>query len=145
MAGDELCIMHSWVVSERHMYRQPEACDSAVGLAPLEQPAHLEVVSSAVWPQTSPRLLESSPRSPGRRCPSKLRMTLFCLKPFLTNWGWLFLHGIRDALISHVLDAARLRRSSGCFRNGNRGGNFWESLERQLMEKPKDLQKRRQG
>ena len=41
----------------------------------------------------------------------------------------LVFHGIRDAFISHLLDAAHLRRSSGCFRNGSRGETF-ESLWR---------------
>lgn len=78
-----------------------QGCDSAMGLAPREAAStpgsgFLSCVSLG---QSLPSLLKSSPRSTGLRCPSKLRMTLFCPKTFLTSGVALFFHAIRDALI----------------------------------------------
>lgn len=69
--------MNTALFSKGHTCRQPEICDSDMGMAPPEQPAHLEMGFRAAWPcpylisRTS--LLESSPGRAGLICPSNSR------------------------------------------------------------------------
>lgn len=63
-------------------------------------------------------------------------MTLLFLKPFLTKEGVaLFFHGIRDAFISHIVDATHLRRSLGASGVAVGETETFCSGKKQLVEK----------